>query len=201
MKHILDFSNENILKDELKNGNHLALDYLMSTYHLSLCAYVHNLSNDYEASKDIVQNVFIKVWEDRINIHNIKSIKSFLYKSVYNRFIDQWRKDKRMLSLEMKHLEALNYIVEYDNQDVILKQVEMINLEIKKLPKKCRTIFLLSKQEGLTNIEISEFLGISLRTVESHINKAFRRLRKALKHKIKTVFFLLFKQNLTSFSN
>ena len=61
-----------------------------------------------------------------------------------------------------------------------------------KLPPKCKETFLLSKQEGLTNIEIANFMNVSIRTVESHMNKAFRILREKLKDKVKPILFLMF---------
>ena len=57
-----------------------------------LCFYVFSLSKNKEDAKDIVQNVFIKLWENREKADTIVSIKRFLYKAVYNRFIDLWRK-------------------------------------------------------------------------------------------------------------
>lgn len=188
----VDFSNEWILKNELQKGNHEALVFLMDTYHQALCLYVHSLSNDYELAQDIVQNIFIKIWEDRHKIRSVRSIKSFLYKSVYNRFANQWRKDKRMLAIEEKHLEALDHLFRNEDEDVLKRQIKLVKLEIQKLPPKCKETFLLSKQEGLTNIEIANFMNVSIRTVESQMNKAFRILREKLKDKIKPILFLLF---------
>ncbi|MDE3741161.1 RNA polymerase sigma factor [Maribacter polysaccharolyticus] len=193
-----DFSNDGVLKDELEKGNHQALVYLMNTYHHSLCLYVYSLSNDYEGAQDLVQNVFISLWEKRRNIRSIKSIKSFLYKSVYNGFIDQWRKDKRMLTIERIHFEALEQIVENENEELLKKQIELVRCEVQNLPPRCKQTFLLSKQEGLTNIEIADFMKVSRRTVEVQMNKAFRILRGKLKDKIMPIMFLLIELNSSS---
>ena len=167
----------------------------MNTHHHQLCLYAYSLSNDFDGAKDIVQNVFIKIWEDRHKLGHIKSIKSFLYKSVYNGFVDQWRKDKRMLSIEEKHFEALEDIVKPENEELLKKQLKLVKLEIQKLPPKCKETFLLSKQEGLTNIEIASFMNVSIRTVEAQMNKAFRILRKKLKKEVSPILFLLFGPN------
>ena len=187
----IDFLNNSVLKNELEKGNHQAIVFMMDTYHQPLCLYIYTLSNDYELAQDIVQNVFIKIWEERKRIHSIKSIKSYLYKSVYNRLLNQWRKDKRMLAIEEKHLEALTQIIESENEDFLQKQIKLVTLEIQKLPPRCKETFLLSKQDGLTNIEIANFMNVSLRTVENQMNKAFRILRKKLKSRIKPILFLL----------
>jgi RNA polymerase sigma-70 factor (ECF subfamily) len=191
----INLLNNKILKDELEKGNHQALIFLMDTYHHSLCSYVYSLSNDYEGAQDIVQNVFLKLWEKRNKTQSIKSVKRFLYKSVYNEFIDQWRKDRKMLAIEEKHLEALDQIVENENGDLLNKQIELVKLEIQKLPSRCKETFLLSKQDGLTNIEIANFMNVSTRTVETQMNKAYRILREKLSTKIKSILFLMFRLN------
>jgi RNA polymerase sigma-70 factor (ECF subfamily) len=69
-------------------------------------------------------------------------------------------------------------------------------MEIENLPPKCKQAFVLSKQDGLTNIEIAEYLNISPKSVEGHITKAFSILRKSLDGKMKGVFLLLFGMDL-----
>lgn len=188
----MDFSDDNTLKNELEKGNQKALVFLMNTYHQPLCMYVFSLSNDYELAKDIVQNVFIKIWNKRKKIQSIKSIKSFLYRSAYNSAIDEWRKDKKMLPIEQKHLQALNEIVEDKNEDLLQNLIKLVRQEIQKLPPRCKETFLLSKEDGLTNIEISNIMNVSVRTVETQMNKGFKILREKLKDKVNPILFLLF---------
>ncbi|MFV0564854.1 MAG: RNA polymerase sigma factor [Flavobacteriaceae bacterium] len=177
------FLDDDILKAELKKGNQQAVVFLMNTYHKPLCAYVYNLSNDYELAQDIVQNVFVKIWEDRHKIEHVKSIKRYLYKSVYNRLLNHWRDNKKILTVEARHLEELSYFIDSETQESLQNKIEAIKIEIQNLPKKCKETFLLSKQEGLTNIEIAEFMDVSLRTVETQLYKAFKLLRSKLVHK------------------
>ncbi|WP_445747751.1 sigma factor-like helix-turn-helix DNA-binding protein [Polaribacter sp.] len=70
--------------------------------------------------------------------------------------------------------------------------VLIVKKEIENLPPKCKQIFLLSKEEGLTNIEIAEYLNVSIKSVEAHITKAFGILRSAIGNKIDGILFLLF---------
>ncbi|MGX1930997.1 sigma-70 family RNA polymerase sigma factor [Flagellimonas sp. 2504JD4-2] len=165
--------------------------FLMDTYHQSLCLYVYSLSSDYELAQDIVQNVFIKLWENRQKSKTIKSIRKYLYKSVYNAFANHWRKDRKMLAIEEKHMTALHQIFENEDEDLFRKQVKLVQQEVQKLPPRCKKTFLLSKQEGLTNIEIANFMNVSIRTVEAQINKAFNILRERLKDKVEPILFLL----------
>ncbi|MFV0540352.1 MAG: RNA polymerase sigma factor [Aestuariibaculum sp.] len=177
---MMDFSNNITLKTQIRKGNSGALAYLVNQYHKPLCAYVYGLSNDYELAQDIVQMVFIKIWEDRKKVERIKSIEKYLYRAVYNRLLNHWRDNKKFLIVEAQHLEHLQAYVENETQDSLKQQLEIVEREIQNLPQKCKETFLLSKQEGLTNLEIANFMNVSLRTVETQISKAFKILRKKL---------------------
>ena len=82
-----------ILMENLKKGDYESFTFLMDKYYKSLCGYAKLLTNDYYKSEDIVQNVFIKIWVNRNKINSHVTIKRYLYKSVYNEFIDQYRKE------------------------------------------------------------------------------------------------------------
>lgn len=176
----------------LKKGDSKAYTYLVDTYHHRLCTYSYGLIGDYDLSKDIVQNVFIKIWKQRENLKDNLNITNYLYKSVYNGFIDQYRKKRPAFSLEKVHIEALNIFVQEEPENALEKLIKHVKKEIEKLPPKCKRAFLLSKQDGLTNIEIAEYLNISVKSVEGHITKAFTILRKNLDGKMNGVLFLLF---------
>ncbi|MBC6999817.1 RNA polymerase sigma-70 factor [Cytophaga sp. FL35] len=163
----------------------------MDSYHHRLCVYVYSLTHDQDSAKDIVQNVFIKLWEQKDRLMHVESLRSFLYKSVYNGFLNHLRSERRMLTIEEKHMERLYQIIEED-EELVEKQIVLIRTEIQNLPPKCRETFMLSKGEGLTNIEIANFMNVSLKTVENQMSKAFKILRKKLQHKIEPVLFLLF---------
>jgi len=175
----------------LKKGDPKAYSYLVDTYHQKLCVYAHGLTRDRDTAEDIVQNVFVRVWRKRDKLKEEFSINSFLYRSVYNEFIDQYRKQKLVLPLEKKYIDALSSIVEDDSSDLD-RIMAIVKKEIQNLPPKCRETFLLSKQDGLTNIEIAEYLNVTVKSVEAHITKAFSILREKIGDKIDGVLFLLF---------
>lgn len=184
-------SSRSLLIHRLKTGDSKAYDFLMESYYKLLCGYAYSLTKDHAHAEDIVQNVFATIWTKRKKLNPELSIKSYLYKSVYNEFIDQYRKNKPVIYLEKKYLEALDEIIESE-QGNFEELIQLVNKEIDKLPTKCKRIFLLNKKEGLTHIEISEYLNISLKTVEGHITRAFKTLEKKLVAKIKPILFLLY---------
>lgn len=182
----------------LKSGDNKAYSYLLDNYHKKLCTYALSLTNDKDLSEDIVQNTFINLWKNRNNLKESFAVKNYLYKSVYNEFIDQYRKQKKVTTLEKKYIDALTYVLENESDQNLSKAIELVRKEIEKLPPKCRKTFLLSKQEGLTNIEISEYLNISIKSVEAHITKAFRILRNKLGDQLEGILFLLFAKKIKS---
>lgn len=193
-----DYNDNDILIESLKNGDEKAYTYLIDTYHHKLCVYANSLVKNVYSAEDIVQNVFIKVWEQRTRLKTNHAIKSFLYKLVYNEFIDLYRKNQSLFSLEKSYYDALNAIVLEDDSESLQHVINVVNKEIQNLPPKCKEVFILSKKEGLTNIEIAEHLDVSIKTVEAQITKAFSILRSSLDEKIKNFLFLLFsiKKNL-----
>jgi RNA polymerase sigma-70 factor (ECF subfamily) len=161
-------------------------------YHKALFVYALSLTNDHAQSEDIAQTVFLKTWEFRKKLNPDYSIKSFLYKSIYNEFINQYHKNRAVSALEKLYAEALEATVEEDNRELLDRKIALLTEGIKKLPRKCKETFLLSKKEGLTNIEIAEHLNISIKTVEGQITKAYNLLRKTLDKKVHGILILLF---------
>ncbi|MCM4174127.1 RNA polymerase sigma-70 factor [Arenibacter sp. TNZ] len=189
------FENQTALIEGLKMGNESAYGYLVDYYHNRLCVYANSLIKDNLIAEDIVQNVFIQVWEKRNKLKHDFSLENYLYKSVHNKFIDQYRKGKAVMALEKKYIAALELAV--DEKDEIQEQ-KILNIlldSIQELPPKCKQIFLMSKKEGLTNTEISEYLDISKKTVEGQITKAFGILKEKLGKKYEAVLMLIFGVN------
>ncbi|MGC1633148.1 MAG: sigma-70 family RNA polymerase sigma factor [Gelidibacter sp.] len=180
------------LIEALKEGNASAYSFLMNNYHHRLCVYANSLIHDHSTAEDIVQNVFVRTWKKRDRLNPDFSISSFLYKSVYNEFIDQYRKQKTLFPLEKKYIDALSAIVEEEDSSSLDNLIITVKQEIQNLPIKYKETFLLSKQDGLTNIEIAEYKNVSLKTVEAHMTKAFSILRSKVGDKMESILFLLF---------
>ncbi|MBD0824903.1 RNA polymerase sigma factor [Aestuariibaculum marinum] len=183
--------NINLIR-QLQNGDEEAFSHLINTYHKPLYIYALNLTKDHAAAEDIVQNTFLKTWKYRKKLNPDLPIKNLLYKSTFNNFISHYRKEKPFQSIEETYIEAINETIEDDNAEILSKKIEMVTQGIEELPKKCKEIFLLSKQDGLTNSEIAEYLSISVKTVEGQITKAYRILRDLVGGQLKEILFILF---------
>jgi RNA polymerase sigma-70 factor (ECF subfamily) len=187
-----DYNDNATLIESLSQGDESAYTYLIDTYHHKLCVYANSLVKNVYSAEDIVQNVFIKVWEQRTRLKTDHALKSFLYKLVYNEFIDLYRKNQSLFSLEKSYYDALNTVIQDDDSESFQRVLNVVNKEIQNLPPKCKQVFILSKKEGLTNIEIAEHLDVSIKTVEAQITKAFSILRSSLDERVKSILFLLF---------
>jgi len=182
------------LVEGLKDRKVAAYVYLMDVHHHNLCVYAESLCRDSYLAQDIVQNVFLRVWERPRKLNVDLSIKSYLYQAVHNEFINQYRKRKKIIPLETDYIKNLTDILEEDTGD-LKRLIALVQGEIQRLPPKCKEIFILGKQEGLTYFEIAEHLGISFRTVENQMSKAFNIIRTKVGDKLSTILFLLFCNN------
>jgi len=187
------------LIERLRNGEEKAFIHLVDLYNRGLFGYALNLTNDHALAQDILQNVFLRTWEKRKKLRITSSLRNYLFKSVYNEFINQYKKNRSTMVLEQKYFDALDKVVQKHDETSWEKVMVRVTQEIEKLPPKCREVFLLSRKEGLTNVEISDYLKVSSKTVEAHLTKAFGTLRKKLGEEFRTFLFVLFgKQGLPS---
>ncbi|MDD7885249.1 RNA polymerase sigma factor [Flavivirga sp. 57AJ16] len=174
----MKYTEKQLLKG-LKKGNREVYKFIYITYYNELCIYIRNYT-DSQSAEDIVQNILLKLWEDRNQTKIHTSLKSYLFKSVYYKFLDSIRKEKRINErLEALRYNTLNDIHEEDNQ-ISEQRLIALRKAIDDLPPRCKEIFLLSKYDGLKYIEIAKALGISIYTVEGQIGKALKTIRKKL---------------------
>ncbi|MDE6523460.1 MAG: RNA polymerase sigma-70 factor [Muribaculaceae bacterium] len=152
--------------------------------YLPLGMYALRIVDDADLAEDLVQDAFMKAWFYIENDGEIINFSSFMYKTVRNLCLSYLRDRKEMLD------ESNLPEVSEDEIDTSFRDARIWKA-IDGLPEKCREVFLMSKRDGLTNEEIAEELGISIKTVKNQMTKAFSRLRDALSDGHKP-FFLPF---------
>ena len=146
---------------------------------------------DYEQAEDIIQNVFIKIWQNFDKIKDKRNLKGYLHTAVKNSSLNYLRDnhliDKNKISLDSISIEVYddNKCADYDSL------INSVHQAVYNLPKKWREAFILSKYEKLKYYEIAEEMNISDKTVEKYISKALGVLRRELKHLI-SVLVLVF---------
>ncbi len=159
----------------------MAFDQLFLTYYQELCRFAITFLNDTDESQEVVQKVFIRIWENRKKMVCPENEKSVLYKAVYNECLNSIRHKNTREKYKLNYFLQLDFTETEDRQEELREIQSRISLAIENLPAKCRQIFILNKIEGLTQHEIADFLGISSKTVENQVANAVTKLRIELK--------------------
>ena len=175
-------NNKEIFIKKLQEGNQEAWKALVVKYNDKLYGYALSLCFDHSNASDIVQQVFINLYEYRFKLKPEYSLESFLFKSIYNRFISEYHKNKSLTRLHEQYHSILEQQLNDTSGDALSKNIEEMKLLIDSLPGKTKDIFSLKKINGLTNKEIAEQYKMSLKGVEAHITKAFKLLRQKVKN-------------------
>lgn len=170
---------ENDAISALTRGDAKAFEFLFISYYERLVAFIITYTNDKMMSEDIVQQVFVNLWNNREKLYDVKSPRSYLYAMTYNYFVDEVkRKHKMNKLLEKIYEDALrDRIVE--SEEILEKRINKIKAVIETLPSKCAEIFKMNKVQGYRYKEIAEILGISLKTVENQMGIALKKIRRA----------------------
>ena len=184
--------NEIELVIKLQQGDTTAFKILYEKYAPRLKAFSSRFNFTLEESEDIVQETFIKIWENRETIIPTSSFNTFLITIAKHLIYNQIRHSvyRKNYSKEILYVSSHNSTPgnERDLQQLIEKS-------IKKLPEKCRQVYQKSRIEGYSNSEIATEMNISQSTVENQLNKALKRLKQSMQNAgygTSPVFLLLF---------
>ena len=176
----MDNSSHDII-NRIRKSDHKTFETLFKSYYARLCEFSFLITKDKEASVDIVQDFFVKLWENRTKL-KINNLKSYMFKSVHNNSVKHMGKTLQFESFGENKTNNYGFSVPKDFE---LK--EKLEKSLNELPPRCREVFILSRIDKLHHKEIAEKLGISTKTVEVQIRKA----SIFLKEKLKEFYFLL----------
>lgn len=176
------------VEDELKSGDVDVYECIFKEYYRPLVVFALKYINNAETAREIVQDFFVKLYEKRHSVNIDTSLKSYLYKSVYNACLNYISQN------EMRNRHFKNMALQTEDS-VIDDQVAAVELQnriyecIESMPEQCKKIFKMNRFEGLRNEQIAHKLNLSKRTVETQISKALRILRKKLNDYVSVIIF------------
>jgi RNA polymerase sigma-70 factor, ECF subfamily len=175
---------------QIKNGNEHALEKVYKASFRSVVYYATEITGQPQLAEEVVQDVFLKIWQSRSELVIKGSFKAYLFQSVHNHALNAIRQQKtRKESVNLITTEKTWQFIS-DNfkiDDNLIEKIfsdeteAIIEQSIKELPDQCSKVFLMSRFESLKNEEIAAQLGLSENTVKTHIYRALQKIALALK--------------------
>lgn len=157
------------------------IEQLFKEHYDALHRYAFTILKDEEDAKDILQTIFINIWERRESLSMTGSPKAYLYRAVYNESLNYIKKE----SVRQKHqlgaggLQDAVQPASSEEEDLLLWK-QKVDKVLDQMPPQCRTVFIMSRTGNKKYSEIADELGISIKTVEAHMSKALKIIRTAV---------------------
>jgi RNA polymerase sigma-70 factor (ECF subfamily) len=169
----------NYLFRRFKKGDKTAFEKLFKKFYPRLYDFAFRVVGNKEIAEDIVQDIFVRLWEKKENIKPV-NIEGFIFKVLKNQCISYLRNIKIIdnIKLDLNNLKQIEelYRIDFIRDEPYVMIEKELQLEvdkiIKRLPDRCQEVFILSRVNGLKNREIAHKLGINIKNVERHISKA-----------------------------
>jgi len=177
----LNYCTEAELVEKIASGDERAFEQLYRIYNPKVYYYLRKLTNDNDLAEELLQQVFMKVWEKRSMLNAQKLFMCYLYRMSENLVTDFYRKARR----DKKAMEALllvaSELIAGPIETIISKEDDgLLQQAINKLPPQRMKIFVLCKFEGKSYEEVGALLGISTSTISDHIVKATKSIKTSL---------------------
>ena len=165
--------------EHIRAGDRAAFKALFQAHYGALCRYALRYVDSVEIAEDLVQDVFFDLWKRRAACRPEHSLKAFLYGAVRNQTLNHLRRVRRQAS----EPDALGDLLSREDPEETMHVEELRRVAeraVSELPPRCRDVFVLSREHELSYAEIGAALGISVKTVETHMGRALQHLRDRL---------------------
>ncbi len=169
-------------------------EHLFRLHYQRLCSYAYSIIKNEGSSEDIVQEVFIRIWEKQKMEIGTDKLRFYLFAAVRNNCLTWLQKNKKSIIQELNDEDGSDEIKIQIEQDVTETDPKMLIAKaMEQLPPKCREVFVLSRISGQKYQQIADTLGISVKTVENQMGKAIKVLKAfARENKIYPLLYLFF---------
>lgn len=188
----MQFTDTEIVK-AIREGNEQAFEQLFRAFYERLCQYAHSIIKDADDAEEVVQTIFLNLWEKRNDFEIALSLKAYLYRAVHNHCLNRIKH----LNVREAH-KSYSLYYQADAQESIMEAIygneleDRIERAVSGLPEQCQRVFRMSRFDELKYQEIADELGVSIKTVENQIGKALRILRSELTDYLPVIFLYLF---------
>lgn len=169
----------------IRAGEVEAFRTLFLAHHAALCAFAERFTGDDARAQELVQDLFLELWQKRETLAFSGSVRAYLFAAVRNRALNvrrrdaverEWEDDEALDDVRALHQAPVESHVPVEAEE----QARRLNAAFATLPERCRTVMELRWQEGLTYAEVAQALGIGVKAVEKQLARGLRLLRDAL---------------------
>ena len=161
----------------LKKGDRSAFRAIFNLYEKRLYAFVFTITKSHYSTEELLQEIFIKLWQEKETINTSLSFNAFVYTIARNLTYNHLRKIANQENLKQEFWQNISSLNAVENQIIYSDYEDILEDILKQLPQRKRSIYILSKQEGKTNEEIADLLGISQKTVKNHLWKTLQTIK------------------------
>lgn len=173
----MDSRNRQTLPELDEEAARTRLEKHFRAHYAELVAFATRYVSSSAAAEDVVQDVFLAFWRNQASVET-SNVRAYLYRSVYHRSLNALRRARIERDLTPARSES---VAGAADSELMARETNVaIRSAVESLPERCRMVFQLSREQGLTYPEIAQTLGISVKTVETQMGRALRSLREQL---------------------
>ena len=168
----------------IRAGDERALEVVFRSHYAGMASFVQRFVRSPDLAEELVQDVFLKLWTKREQLAEIETLRTYLFRAARNTALNYLRRvklERRWAEEQGTETEPLTTFAA-DDDTVEQEVATAVKQAIDRLPPRCREIFLMSRDGGLTYAEIARSLDISVKTVETQMGRALKSLRSSLHH-------------------
>lgn len=162
----------------LSQGSVKAFDTLFLVYYPRVKTFLCGMTGNAEVAEDLAQDTFVHLWSSRASLKTVKNLNAYIYQSTKHTLYDYWNRNRNIQIIGLEDAFATPSLDEVEDLVFSHELEELIDKAVDTMPDQRKRVFCMSRKQGMSNDEIANQLGISKRTVETHLTAALAMLRK-----------------------
>ena len=170
---------DNLISSALAHDDRAVFDRLFEMLYPKVKYFVLSMCHDEDEAENLTQDIFLKLWTKRERLRDIDNLDAYVFTVAHHEALNFIRHSLVLTTTPIDTTAKSQADSDDTERDMEYRQLlDMVYAEISRMPEKRRRIFMMSREDGLSNQEIADRLGLSRRTVEAHISAALRDLRR-----------------------
>lgn len=162
----------------LSKGSVRAFDALFQLYYPRVKTFLYSMIDDNEVAEDLAQDTFVHLWISRASLEGVRNLNAYVYQSTKHTLYDYWNRNRNVQTVGLEDVSIAPSVEDVENLVFSHELEELMGKAVESMPDQRKRVFHMSRNQGMTNDEIASQLGISKRTVETHLTVALATLRK-----------------------